>query len=564
MFFRRLLVTMIALFSVFGLASQSMAQTPGFTDIKPSHPAYDHIQFISSYNIISGFTDGQFKPDEQIKRKDAAVMMVRALEILEAPEEPMTFTDVTPTSPGYKEISIAMANGWFTLTEDGAFEPDKPLTRDEMAKALAVAFSYEGKETSTFIDVSKDDPYYPYIDAINYYNVSKGYKVAEGHEYRPSEVVTRVQFAIFLSRVFQQPSSYEVRNAGQVVATHTSLEAALDEVANYPQGTIHPASTRYRKFDDKIAMEDRTGIKSSVLIYNGKGEKDTFTKEYFDKYTKYSTPDGKTGDFFNTFVILALRYDGGWFTDEKANKANYAEWQTHIDRTFAEDGALQQLNASAGDQSKKVDVYIGIPYPKRSEPIIKLDGEEVENSLDARMDMVNWYISEVSEMLNQSHFENLNFKGYYWTSETVRAKEDEQLLPAVAERIHQDSKYFIYSPHATSTNFHKWKSYGFDAAFLQPNAFRSNVPDKEKRLHQAFLKAQMYGAGINIEINSYSQSQAKDGVEAFNLYIDYSKRYGLNEYGMMFYQGINMVERMATYDHPIFQDWYKQLTSTFF
>ncbi|WP_157843136.1 DUF4855 domain-containing protein [Bacillus sp. FJAT-42315] len=564
MFLKRLLVAMVALCSIFSVVSKSTAQASSFTDITPKYWAYDDIQFLSSYNVINGYEDGTFKPWKVITRKDAAVMMSRALEILEAPEEEITFTDVTPNSPGYKEISIAMSNGWFTLTEEGAFEPDKELTRDEMAKALAVAFSYEGKETSNFVDVSKDDPYYPYVDAIAYYNVTKGYNGEEGQEFRLNEQVTRAQFTSFLSRVFKQPASYEVRNAGGAVANHTSLEAALKEAANYPQSTIHPASTRYRKFPDEIAKEDRTGIKSSVLIYNGTNEKETFTKEYFDKYTKYSTPDGKTSNFFNTFVILALRYDGGRFEETEQNEADYIDWQKYINRTFAKDGALQQLNASARDQNKKVDVYISIPYPKRTGSILKLDDEVVENSLEARMEMVNWYISEVSRTFEKHNLDHLNFKGYYWLNETIRVYEDEQLLSAVSDRIHQDGKYFIYAPHATSTNFHKWKSYGFDAAFLQPNAFKTGVQNKEERLHLAFLKAQMYGTGITIEINSYSQSQAHLGVEAFDLYMDYSKRYGLDKHGMMFYQGVNMVERMATYDHPIFQNWYRQLTGTFF
>ncbi|HEY9577681.1 MAG TPA: DUF4855 domain-containing protein, partial [Pseudobacillus sp.] len=283
-----------------------------------------------------------------------------------------------------------------------------------------------------------------------------------------------------------------------------------------------------------------------------------------DKYTSYQTPDGQTKDFFNTFIILGLRYDGGWLSENTANHANYSDWRTYIDRTFAENGALQQLNASAKSQNKKADVYVAIPYPKRGEPILQLNDEEVESSLESRTEMVNWYISQVAKEWENHQLDNLNFKGYYWLNETVRVHEDELLLSAVSERIHADNQFFIYAPHATSTNFRKWRSYGFDAAFLQPNAFRESVANKEERLHRAFLYAQMYGTGITIEINSYSASQAEAGVEAFDLYMDFAKRYGLDEKGMTFYQGVNMVERMATYDHPIFRQWYRQLTETFF
>ncbi|MED0665514.1 DUF4855 domain-containing protein [Bacillus badius] len=558
---RKLAVAMISLCSTALLLTTPKAQASGFTDVPATYWAYDDIQFLSSYEIINGYDSGKFKPGAVITRKDAAVMMTRALELTEpATESEISFTDMTPSSPGYSEVLISMTSGWFTLTE-GAFKPDQPLTRDEMAKALAIAFSYEGKERSAFTDVSKDDPYYPFIDAIAHYKVTTGYK---DNTFRPAEQVTRAQFSAFLSRVFQQPASYEIRSQGQVIGNSPSFGSALHIAAEYPQSTIHPASTKYREFSDKIATKDGTHLKSGVLIYNGVNEKNTFTKEFFDHYTKYKTPDGQMKDFFNTFIILGLRYNGGWLSEHTNNHADYMDWQSYIDRTFAENGALQQLNASARSQNKKADVYIAIPYPKREEPILKLNDEVVENNLESRMEMVNWYLSEITKEWRNHDLDHLNFKGYYWLNETVRVHEDELLLSAVSERIHEDGDFFIYAPHATSTNFRKWRSYGFDAAFLQPNAFRASVENKEERLHRAFLYAQMYGTGITIEINSYSLNQAEDGVEAFNLYMDYAKRYGLDEKGMTFYQGINMVERMATYNHPVFRQWYKQLTDTFF
>ncbi len=549
---------------LFGNSPAYAAEKIEFADVPPHYWAYDDIQFMASYGVINGYENGKFKYGKIITRKDAAVMLARALELDSAkPSEEQEFAipDVPPTLPGYGEILATMEYNWFSLNEEGKFEPDKPLTRDEMAKALAMAFSYEGKGKSEFTDIEEDHPYYPYIDAIDYYRVTTGYK---DQTYRPKEPITRVQFAVFLSRVFQQPAYYEIRNAGEVVAKIDSLGSALKKAEEYPQGTIHPASTKYRKFSDKLASEDKTDIKAGTLIYNGVNEKETFSKEYFDRYTSYQTPDGQTKDFFQTFIIAGLRYDGGRFAEVPENKADYIDWKNYIERTFAEQGALNQLNLSAKGQNKQVDVYIAIPYPKQKDPILKLNDEVVENNLESRKELVNWYITEVAEEWEKNDFGHLNFKGFYWLNETVRSYEDERLLPAVAERIHEDGRLFIYSPHATSTNFKKWKSYGFDAAFLQPNAFRSHLKDKEKRLHMAFLKAQMYGTGINIEINSYSQAQAHYGEEAFDLYIDYAKRYGLDEKGMIFYQGVNMVERMATYDHPIFKKWYQQLTSTFF
>ncbi|MFX3675279.1 MAG: DUF4855 domain-containing protein [Paenisporosarcina sp.] len=536
------------------------AQATYYKDVEYTYWAYDDINFLAKHKVINGFKDEYFKPNVVITRKDAAIMMVRALEIGERGNLPVDMEDMKTNSPGYKEVTIALSLGWFS-TFEGRFKPNELLTRNEMAKALATAFDYSGDGLSRFNDVPMTNTYFRYIDAILFHGVTTGY--TDG-TFRPVAKVTRAQFSAFLSRVFQQPISYDIKVDGNLVDNAPSIEDALYLSKKYEHSTIHPSSTKYKEFSQQIASADQTGIKAGALIYNGVGEVDTFTPEFFNPYLSYQDASGNNKSMFDTFIILGLRYEGGQFAENALNKANYAEWESQIDRTFGSSGALKNLNDAARNQNRKADVYIAIPYPKRTEPFITLDGQEEANSLYSRYDISNWYISNVTDRMKTSGFENLNFKGFYWMNETIKVAEDETLIASLAETIHSDNKFFIYAPHATSTNFPKWQSYGFDAAFLQPNSFRTSVANKEDRLHRAFINAQIYGSGITIEIDSYSPIQAEEGVEAFDLYMDYAKRYGLDKNSMIFYQGTNMVVRMATYDHPVYKMWYEQLTSTFF
>lgn len=536
------------------------AQATYYKDVSYTYWAYDDINFLSKHKVINGFKDEYFKPGLVITRKDAAIMMVRALELVELGDKPIVMKDMKTTSPGYREVTMALSRGWFS-TFEGEFNPNEILTRNEMAKALAIAFDYSGDGSSNYSDVPVNDTYFSYIDAILFHGVTTGY--TDG-TFRPLEKVTRAQFTAFLSRVFQQPISYDIKVAGNLVDNAPSVEDALFLSKQYEKSTIHPSSTRYKEFSQQIASADKTGIKAGALIYNGVGEIDTFTPEFFNPYLSYQGANGNQQTMFDTFIILGLRYEGGQFAENALNKANYAEWQSQIDRTFGYSGALRNLNDAARYQNRKADVYIAIPYPKRTEPFITLDGREEANNIYSRYDIAKWYIMNVTDRMKASGFENLNFKGFYWMNETIKVAEDETLIASLAQTIHSDDKFFIYAPHATSTNFPKWQSYGFDAAFLQPNSFRTSVANKEDRLHRAFINAQIYGSGITIEIDSYAPTQAAEGVEAFNLYMDYATRYGLDKNSMIFYQGTNMVVRMATYDHPVYKMWYEQLTSTFF
>ncbi|KXH84068.1 DUF4855 domain-containing protein [Sporosarcina sp. HYO08] len=556
---RMALTAFICFVSLILFTNSAKAYT--YNDVNYQHWAYEDIQFIAKHGVIRGFSDGSFMPNASITRKDAAVMMTRALDLNKPKSVSVEIADIHEQTPNYNEITIAVEEGWLSL-QDGQFNGSAPLTRDEMSKMLATAYSYEGKQTSVFEDVPKSDPYYLYIDGIAMHGVTTGYNDGT---FRPNDHVTRAQFSAFLSRVYQKPVAYEVKSAGQTMAIVPSVEDALEKVKEYPDGTIHPQSNKFVSYPQTIATADKTNLNSGVLIYNGYKEA---TPGSFDPYMRYEAEDGTVHEMFDTFIILGLRYneEGNKFIDGAENEANYEDWNNYIKRTFAENGALHKLNESALSNDREVDIYVSIPYPKRNGDIITLDGQEQVNNVYNRYDLANWYISKVLRELDKASYSNLNFKGFYWLSETVRTVEDEVLISSISSLMKRHNLYLIYSPHATSTNFYKWQNYGFDAAFLQPNAFRTGTPNKEERLHRAFLNAQIYGTGITMEIDSYGIGHADEGrgVEEFNLYMDFAKRYGLNEKGMMFYQGTNVVERMATYDHPVFKRWYDQLNETFF
>lgn len=537
----------------------SSASATYYKDVTYTHWAYQDIQFMTKHRIINGYSTGQFKPGETITRKDAAVMMVRALE-LEESTSPISLNDMRTTSPGYREVQIALQQEWFSTYEE-EFKPNAILTRDEMAKALATAFAYEGNGTSVFTDVPYDHPYYPYIDAILAFEVTEGYN---DRTYRPLELVTRAQFSAFLSRVFHQPIAYELRSGGEVVYTDASLDRTIDMASFYDDATIHPQDNRFMNFSQELASANKTDIKAGALIYNGLTENDSFTPAFFNSYLSYQDETGTAQAMFDSFVVLGLRYPGGEFAETARNNAHYRDYQWYIDRTYQQDGALHQLNEAAKMQNRTVDVYLTIPYPKRTGIIEDLNGRAFEVDNYTRSDLARWYVDQMMTRWNRAGFTNINFKGFYWLNETVKVDSDGALLSSLSAHIRKYNKKFVYAPHATSTNFKKWQKYSFDAAFLQPNAFRTATPDKEARLHKAFVNAQIYGSGITLEVNSYGPNQINEGQEAWDLYMSFAERYNLKDSSFLFYQDRDMIHRMRTYDHPTYNRWYKDIQLNLF
>jgi hypothetical protein len=533
---------MISLCIIFLLGSYSpTASATAFKDVARQHWAYHDIKFLTEKNVIKG-SEGSFFPNKILTRLDAAIMLGRAMSLVEPKAPKMVPSDMFKNSRGYQEVLAVIHKGIFTL-EDNKFRPFEPLSRRDMAKALAVGYDLEGANKSVFKDVSMEDPYYPFIDSISENDVTTGY--ADG-TFRPDQSVDRLQFSVFLSRLYNEPFEYTVKQDGIVLHKVKVADEAINLALNYSKATVHPVSNSLVTYSEETGMLSETGIRNGVLIYNGAEQNTAFSADYFKPYLTTSISENKD-TLFDTFVILGRSYPGGEFGVHPKNNSNYMDWMWYLNQTFSEKGVLHYLNESANKIGRKANVYISIPYPKLDGTIVDFDGTELDNTLEERQELVNWYINSVESVWNLSGFSNLEFKGYYWFSETMAERQDDQLVEKVAETIHQYNKSFIYSPHALSSNFHRWKNYGFDGAYLQPNTFRLKLTDTQSRLHKAFLQAQIYGSGINLEIDQYGPQLMDAGILNFRQYIEMAHRYGLPGRSLIFYQGVGMVDRMIKY-----------------
>ncbi|WP_423408285.1 DUF4855 domain-containing protein [Heyndrickxia sp. MSNUG] len=559
-FMKRITLTAISFMVLLSLFSNTVnASNTTFKDVPRDHWAHDEIRFLSSKGVIKGFASGEFKPLVILTRKDAAIMLVRAMR-LKAPSNPKIVpSDMKPTMGGYKEVLTVMEKGMFTLNGK-SFMPDKPLTRKEMAKAIAVAYNYKGAGKSSFKDLPKSNPYYTFIDAIAENDVTSGYKDGT---FKPEVPVSRAQFSVFLARIYSEPLEYAVKENGKVLHKVRKADQAIDLALKYPKATVHPVSNSLMNYDNQTGMMTDSGIGNGVLIYNGNENPMKFTPEFFEPYISIKPNDGSRRPLFDTFIILGRSYPNGEFGQISSNHANFSEWRWYAERTFAADGTLENLNSAAKQQGKKANVYIAIPYPKQKEAIIDLDGKKRANNLNERSNLITWYMNDVQSKWQKAGYSNLTFKGYYWLNETVGSLEDELLVEKTAKSIHSQNKKFIYSPHALSNNFENWKIYGFDGVYLQPNTFRLKLTDTQKRLHLAFLRAQVNGIGINIEIDTYSPHQMASGVQNFAQYVEMAERYGLPGRSLIFYQGNEMVYRMGTYNLSPYQEGYQLMDRVF-
>ena len=112
-----------------------MEYTKSFADVPYSHWAREDIELMAARHIAKGISEHLFMPDNQITRAEFAALLVRSLRL--DPETVMLrkFRDVQPTDWFYSEVAAA-ANLGLVAGSDGAFRPNDPVTRQEMAVML--------------------------------------------------------------------------------------------------------------------------------------------------------------------------------------------------------------------------------------------------------------------------------------------------------------------------------------------------------------------------------------------------------------------------------------------
>ena len=206
---------MMSMFSI-----QSVHASQPFADIPTSHEAFKEINYLVNQGVIRGYTENGkqlFKPQDNVRRWQVAKMVINAAGIQVSKPSKSSFTDVKAGTEESMYVEAAVQLGIIEPTSKTTFSPHTPITRDEMAKALAIAFklpvsNYANLEVP-FTDISKSNAYYKYISAIYYNGITKG---SDG-KYLPNNNVKRSQFALFVARAASKEFRLELPVQGVTV-----------------------------------------------------------------------------------------------------------------------------------------------------------------------------------------------------------------------------------------------------------------------------------------------------------------------------------------------------------
>lgn len=215
---------------VLPMQAEAAVKSP-FKDVSKNSPYYEIIHEMRDQYIISGYENGDFRPNEVITRKHAAALVNRATK-LPATKPFVPFKDVSTKNAFFNDVKKLQQAGIFEPDSKGNFNLNKPITRAEMAKVLTIAFDLKVKVELDFMDVPKDHPASKYIRAL----YSNGITTGDWGFYNPDKPVTRVHYALFLHRLVHMndpidPAAPAQRIRGQFARVSEQQLGEPDQVA---------------------------------------------------------------------------------------------------------------------------------------------------------------------------------------------------------------------------------------------------------------------------------------------------------------------------------------------
>ena len=168
-----------------------------FSDVAPGAWYYDNVMDAAANGYVSGMGDGTFNPKGATTRAQFASMIAKAMGYDDSLAGETRFKDV-PADQWYAgAITYCFDNDIISGYDDGTFQPDKTITRQEAASILKNAFNLTGNSGEKFPDDSaiagwaKENVY-----AVKHSGLMKG--DADTGNFRPTSTIIRAEAASIL------------------------------------------------------------------------------------------------------------------------------------------------------------------------------------------------------------------------------------------------------------------------------------------------------------------------------------------------------------------------------
>lgn len=281
-----------------------VASAKSFSDVAENNEFQPFINALSDSKIINGYADGTFKPGAKLTRGQVVKMLGRWVESngTAVPTDwnsKQRFNDV-PVNGADQELvkyaALVKDSGVFNGS-NGNLMAGNNITRQQMAKVLNGA--YEAVKGVSLVELAKG------VDDVLIQDLGKSYQEFEGHiqalvdlkistvsVFRPTENVTRAQFAKFLYNTI----NLNAETVGEVTYKVAAVNATTVEVT-FPSDikNIKDLDFKIEGLEVKNAVVKQTAANVAVL---------TTSAQQADKEYAVTVDGEKVGSFKGIGAVI--------------------------------------------------------------------------------------------------------------------------------------------------------------------------------------------------------------------------------------------------------------------
>jgi hypothetical protein len=241
----------------------AVAQAINFSDVSSSYWAASFIQELAQRDVIAGFPDGTFRPNDPVTRAQFAAMVRKAFNKNKI-RNAVNFVDLSSTYWAYSAIREAYEMGFLSGYPGNVFRPTQNIPREQVLVSLANGLNYTASNA-----VSADLQVYNDASSISSYarnsiaaatekSIVVNYPVVE--TLNPTRNATRAEVAAFIYQALV--------SSGQVAAINSPYIVSLNDTppentsVTIPAGTTIPV--RYEKERILVTKDERAPLTLTV------------------------------------------------------------------------------------------------------------------------------------------------------------------------------------------------------------------------------------------------------------------------------------------------------------
>lgn len=164
-----------------------------FADLDETHWAFVNIQFLAKLDVLKGDENGNFNPEKPVTREEFVKILVEAFDLSGATG--VTFGDVDNGAWYADYVAIAVANGIINGKADGNFGVGEAVSREDMCVMLArvLGMGQDAEGSLTYADKDEISSYAQ--NSVGYLSMLSMINGMPDNTFRPKDVCTRSQAA---------------------------------------------------------------------------------------------------------------------------------------------------------------------------------------------------------------------------------------------------------------------------------------------------------------------------------------------------------------------------------